>query len=204
MSENIERTKLGSPEFKAKMSEISKKRWASLSKEEKEIQSQKIKEGWTPEARQARSDMLKARLEDPEASAIYRANLSKGVREANLRPEVQEKRKLSAALAVSDPRTRAAMVKNANQPWNIEINKRVRGPLSLVTTQLKNGKITEEEANKRREELYKINDEIHSRYWEQEVQYLIDNPSRNERTRRRQLKRVEELKEKYSKENINV
>lgn len=203
MSENIERTKLGSPEFKAKMREISKNRWASLSEEEKEIQRQKIKNGWTPEVKQARRDMLKARLEDPEASAIYRANLSKGVREANLRPEVQEKRKLSSQLAASDPRTRAAIVENANQPWNVESNKRVRGPLSLVTTQLKKGKITEEEAREKREELYRIQEEIHKKYWEQEVQYLIDHPSRNERTRRRQLKRVQELREKYSKENIN-
>lgn len=198
-----ERVKLGSLEYKAKISETSKKYWASLSDEEREKQRQKIKDGWTSEARQARSDMLKARLADPVASVKYRSNLSKGVREANLRLEVQERRREAALIVASDPETKAKQVKLANQPWNIELNSKVRGPLSQITLSLNAGKITEEEANKRREELYKIQDEIHLRYWEQEIQYLIDHPSRNERARRRQLKRAEELKEKYSKENIN-
>lgn len=200
---NTERTKLGSPEYKAKISESSKKYWASLSEEERSIQRQKIKDGWTSEVRQARSDMLKAKLEDPEESVVYRANLSKGVREANLRPEVQERRRIAARIAASDPEGRKARIDAANQPWNIELNKEVRQPLCIVTKLLKNGKITEEEANKRKEELYRIQEEIHKKYWEQEIQYIEDHFSENIRTKNRQLRKIKEIKEKYSKENIN-
>lgn len=164
-----ERVKLGSPEYKAKISETSKKYWTSLSEEERETQKQKIKKAWTPELKQARSNMLKARLKNPETAAVYRANLSKGVREANLRPEVQEKRRIASQISTSDPEYRKNLTDRMNQPWNIELNSKVRGPLSQITLSFNAGKITEEEANKRREELYKIQDEIHSRYWEQEV-----------------------------------
>ena len=203
MGEDIKRTKFGSEEHRAKVSINSKRYWDSLSESEREDRRQKAKDVWTPEAKQARKDMLKSRLEDPEASAIYRANLSKGVREANLRPEVQEKRKIASQISTSDPEYRKNLTDRMNQPWNVELNAKVRGPLSQITRAFNAGKITEEEANKRREELYKIQDDIHSRYWEQEVQYLLDHPTKSKKERRQQLKKIQELKEKYSKENTN-
>lgn len=190
----MERTKMGSPEFRAKISGTSKRYWMSLSEEDKEKHRQKIKDSWTPERRQARRDMLKARFEDPEASAKYRENLSKGVRAANERPEVQEKRKIAAQISVSDPEIHRKMVKASNMPWNIEINKRIRGPLAHVTLDLKKGVISEEEADKRRADLYKTLEEIHDKYREEEIQYLIDHPSKNSRARKRQLEKIEKLK----------
>ena len=181
--EEFKRAKLGSQEFKDKISKSSKDYWTSLTEEERAIQCQKIKDSWTPERREARRKMLAERLADPEASAKYRANLSKAVREANLRPDVIEKRKISSQIACSDPKYREKLVDRMNQPWNVEINKRVNGPLAHVTLSLKKGLITSEEAEKQRQELYIIKKEIHEKYKEEERVYNEMHPPKKKRSK---------------------
>ena len=164
------------PEYREKISNSSKKYWANLTEEEREVQCQKVKDSWTPERRQARREMMARRMADPEASAKYRANLSAAVRASNLRPEVIQKRKIASQISSSDPEYRKKIKDRMNQPWNKELNSKVRGPLGRISRDLKEGRISEEEAKSRREELYIIKQEIHEKYKEEELQYKLENP----------------------------
>lgn len=184
----MRRTRLGSEEYREKMRQSSKDVWDNYTEEERNWRRRLASEVWTPERRMARSKMMKKRMEDPDASRIYRENLSKAVREANLRPEVIQKRKEAMQIIVSDPEYRKKLKERANTPWNKELNARVRGPLAIITRKLKSGKITEEEARVKREELNIIKREIHEKYAEQEEEYLRNHPTKYKRKRKESLK----------------
>lgn len=172
------RTVLGSSEYREKQRKISQNIWDNYDDEKREWRRIKASEVWTPERRQARRDMLKARLENPETSKYYRENLSKAVRASNLRPEVIQKRKEAMQKVGQRKEYRELLKERQNQPWNKELNSRVRGPLSQISRKLKAGKISEEEAKIEREALYKIQEEIHLKYEDEWSKYLEDHPNK--------------------------
>lgn len=172
------RTVLGSEEFKEKQREITQKVWDNYDEEKREWRRMLASEVWTPERRQARSRMMQERMTNPEASKIYRENLSRAVRASNLRPEVIQKRKEAMQEVGQRKEYRDLLKERQSQPWNKELNSRVRGPLSQVSKKLKSGKITEEEAKIERESLYKIQEEIHLKYKDEWEKYLEDHPNK--------------------------
>lgn len=174
-------------EYREKQRKASKDMWDNMTPERREWRKRLAKESWTPERRQARSEMLKRRLADPEAGARYRENLSKAVREANATTDVIERRKIACRKAMDDPEYRADVKDRMNQPWNIELNSKVRAPLAIITKKVKNGALTEEEAEIQRQQLYNLREEIHLKYKEQEEEYKRNHPPKWKERRKKKI-----------------
>ncbi len=150
--------------YREKQRKASKLVWDSLTSFQRKNRGESVKASWTKERKEARSKMMKERLEDPVKAKAYKKKLSESVREANLKPEIILKRKE----AMNRPEVRKrwkesnAWVKEC--PYFTSLNKEVRQPLSTITRLLNNGKIDEIEAKKRRDTIYikkeKINKQI--------------------------------------------
>lgn len=147
----------GSREHRELVSQNSLRYWADIGAEERHSRASKT---WTPDRRAARSKMLADRLADPVEGEAYRKKLSEAVRAANEKAEIQAKRKA----AMNDPdlkaRLKESRLNQARDPKQIRLNKEVRQPLAVITRLLNSGKITEDEAQVRRQTLYTKREEI--------------------------------------------
>lgn len=147
-------------DYRTVISLSSKRMWEGYSAEQRKAHCDAIRASWTPERREARSAMMVRRMADPDAAALYRANLSKGVKRA-LEDENKRARH-KEAMNRPDVRRRihTARLAQGQDPWQQKLNKQVRQPLSVVARLLKCGKLTEAEALEKRKELLLLRDQL--------------------------------------------